>query len=1060
MSLNRRSSVFRRQSSISGPPVIGNSTVLNGSSPGQSKEPQTSNPAATPKVFKDLREQVKKGLNYADTSALSAVVDTFRHKDAIDDRALALEHGLTFISRLPEGNFATTLQNKAVELLYKDLSHPHSTNIGNGYAWRTADGSYNNVNMPEMGKAGTPYARSVQQTHPLPKHELPDPGLVFDTLLKRDGFVKHPAGLSSMMFSFAALVIHSVFRTSHTDVNINETSSYVDLSPLYGHNQEAQDKVRVKDGRGVLYPDVFAEDRLLLLPPAVCVILVLFSRNHNYIAKKLFEINERGTYQDPKTLSGTKLLAQDEELFQTAKLVNCGWFGSVVFSDYFSSILGLVREGSSWSLNPFGEIRSPDHSVFDRGQGNVCSVEFNCLYRWHATTSVEDEKWVGDVFKKIFDGKSPEEVTPADFQAAAQKVQAMQPDITHWTFGELKRQADGTFRDEDLANILHNATEHPAAAFRARGTPASMRLHEMMGIEQNRRWGVCSLNDFRKYLGLKPYANFREWNPDPEIADAAEKLYGDINYLELYVGLQAEEAKPVVDGAGLCPGYTISRAILSDAIALTRGDRHFTHDYTPFNLTAWGFADCQRDPKAFGFGSTLGRLFLRTLPHSFSENSAYAFFPLMTPSAMKVQLQKLHLLDSYDLARPVQLAPVQTVQEYAQVVEVLKSDKFVAPYAERAAKVIRGKGFFIVEGDKQQREVYDKLFESEEARDRVGAFFRDTTRKLISTHSFTLVGGKKCVVDIVRDVLKIVPVYWAADLAGIQLKTRDTPHGDYTPLALYDILSEIYALVFLETEMAKIMVLQAKVQAHVDGLLSHIKANLGLPSRVSMIDTVSSLFGKHKKTEQHELVKRLRETGRGSELANTILALMVGSTVELSIGLINMVNLYMGSDNDAEIRALATSAGDLNGYVYEAQRLDPPFQGVYRTPSEEVTIANTKFAQGMRIFLDVATASLNSDVFAEPTIVDPGRNPKEGYLHGDGAFRSLGETLTAKIMSEVLHVVFGYKNVARAPGQSGILKRFKDDSRPDLRFAYLDQNKFTSPWPTSMAVQYDAPEAA
>jgi len=26
---------------------------------------------------------------------------------------------------------------------------------------------------------------------------------------------------------------------------------------------------------------------------------------------------------------------------------------------------------------------------------------------------------------------------------------------------------------------------------------ASMRLHEIMGIEQNRQWGVCSLNDFR-----------------------------------------------------------------------------------------------------------------------------------------------------------------------------------------------------------------------------------------------------------------------------------------------------------------------------------------------------------------------------------------------------------------------------------------------------------------------------------------------------------------------------------------------------------------------------------
>lgn len=46
------------------------------------------------------------------------------------------------------------------------------------------------------------------------------------------------------------------------------------------------------------------------------------------------------------------------------------------------------------------------------------------------------------------------------------------------------------------------------------------------------------------------------------------------------VGLQAEEAKPSVEGSGLCPGYTISRAILSDAIALVRGDRFFTIDFT------------------------------------------------------------------------------------------------------------------------------------------------------------------------------------------------------------------------------------------------------------------------------------------------------------------------------------------------------------------------------------------------------------------------------------------------------------------------------------------------
>ena len=57
-----------------------------------------------------------------------------------------------------------------------------------------------------------------------------------------------------------------------------------------------------------------------------------------------------------------------------------------------------------------------------------------------------------------------------------------------------------------------------------------------------------------------------EWNSNPEIADAAEKLYGDIDYLELYTGLQAEEAKPVVDGAGLCPGIECIPLLLKETL--------------------------------------------------------------------------------------------------------------------------------------------------------------------------------------------------------------------------------------------------------------------------------------------------------------------------------------------------------------------------------------------------------------------------------------------------------------------------------------------------------------
>ena len=196
--------------------------------------------------------------------------------------------------------------------------------MGDEYAWRSADGSGNNVVNPNLGKAGNPYARSVSQTNPLPRHQLPDPGLVFDTLLRRDkvrissrihflqaaltpnclvhtppswslvpdvlvcrpchSFVRHDRlfpGHPVKLTSILTPLLPSVFRTNHDNVNINETSSYVDLAPLYGVNQQKQEEVRDRKGRGMLHPDVFSEDRLLLLPPAVCVLLVLFNRNHN-----------------------------------------------------------------------------------------------------------------------------------------------------------------------------------------------------------------------------------------------------------------------------------------------------------------------------------------------------------------------------------------------------------------------------------------------------------------------------------------------------------------------------------------------------------------------------------------------------------------------------------------------------------------------------------------------------------------------------------------------------------------------------------------------------------
>lgn len=155
-----------------------------------------------------------------------------------------------------------------------------------------------------------------------------------------------------------------------------------------------------------------------------------------------------------------------------------------------------------------------------------------------------------------------------------------------WTFGGLRRESNGRFPDAGIAKIIQSATASRAGAFRARGVPSAMRVLEILGIEQARAWGTCTLNEFRQFVGLKPYSTFAEWNSDMSIAAAAKKLYGHIDNMELHPGLHAEEPKAPGPGAGLCPGYTLSRAILADAVCLTRGDRFMTTDCTRKLLTS------------------------------------------------------------------------------------------------------------------------------------------------------------------------------------------------------------------------------------------------------------------------------------------------------------------------------------------------------------------------------------------------------------------------------------------------------------------------------------------
>lgn len=119
---------------------------------------------------------------------------------------------------------------------------------------------------PTVGAANTPYARSVRPQILQPP-DRPDPGELFDILMARDVFKPHPAKLSSMLFYLASIIIHDLFSTDRVSGN-NMTSSYLELSPLYGNNQVEQNAMRTfQDGK--IKPDCFSSKRVLGFPPGV-----------------------------------------------------------------------------------------------------------------------------------------------------------------------------------------------------------------------------------------------------------------------------------------------------------------------------------------------------------------------------------------------------------------------------------------------------------------------------------------------------------------------------------------------------------------------------------------------------------------------------------------------------------------------------------------------------------------------------------------------------------------------------------------------------------------------
>ncbi|GJJ14696.1 hypothetical protein Clacol_008963 [Clathrus columnatus] len=1008
-----------------------------------------------------IEAQIKRG-------SPGAFWDALRNQNGVglNDRKMILEEVLILMARLPPGSqLGLQVERFMIDFLYKDLPHPPATFLApitplqthaedpsdgmKSFAWRTPDGRNNNPLIPHLGAAHTPYARSVSATHPLPQYTLPDPGLVFDTLLRRNKNVNHPTGLSTLFFAFANIIIHSLFDTNRSDWRINDTSSYLDLSPLYGVDMDEQKTVRRFDGTGRLYDDTFADIRMLGMPPPVPALLVVFNRNHNFIADRILRINEYGKYEfDPLPSDPKKLRDQDDEIFNRARLVNAGAFMQAILHDYVGCILHMTPDINPWYLDALAELRDSSHDILPRGEGNVCSVEFNLLYRWHATTSEKEEKWLDEFSKRVFPNKSYDEITVEQFgPAVARELLGQGMDPRKWTFGGHDRLSrdptTGRLSDKDLAETLQDATDDMAQAFRARGIPAVFRVIEILGIKQARAWNVCSLNEFRKFLGLRAYSSFQEWNPDAEISAAAERLYHDIDNLELFVGMQAEETRPSISGSGLCSGYTMSRSILADAVALVRGDRFSTTECTPQNLTSWGFQDIQTTPDNGSLGGILAKLLFRALPNHYLPGSVYAHFPFIVPTSMRQFMQKKNsdMVKKYNWERVEPISTVIPTTEIMSIKEILgNSSTFFAPYQSRMATLTKGHGFYFGGADSSKnqkiRELVLNVLFTPSANTSHADFFYQNTLELLVNKSYQT-GPITRTVDIVQEVINCVFVYLNNRPANAWFLEQNAKK------AAKEILSDIFSL---SGEIEKVA-----------GSLNRTLSKLTKQFKHHDEDVRQT---RHAFEELKNMFKNNTE-----ELSYNVFGILVNCVANWSHAMVHVVNFYLDPSRKEErnvISNLASSGrfseleeAQFRGYVREALRLDPPISGVLRESHSAVSVQEKQIASNGRVYLNLAKAYKNENMFGNPYSVTPQRvlSDKVLSLFVPGAHSSLNEEFSEKTMAQTLRAIFNKKNLRRGPGPSGKLARFTEETFGAQQTLYLDMKGQVTMWPQTMVVQ-------
>jgi prostaglandin-endoperoxide synthase 2 len=139
---------------------------------------------------------------------------------------------------------------------------------------------------------------------------------------------------------------------------------------------------------------------------------------------------------------------------------------------------------------------------------NWMTIEFNLLYRWHGLTPT---------MVKLPGGKE----VPCE-ETVLNNTELL---------------------NHGLGAMVEAASKQPAGDIGLFNTPEFLLWVEQVGIQMGRDMKLASYNDYREAFGLPRVTAFDQISGDPERQNRLRELYGDVDRIEFYVGLFAEDVR-------------------------------------------------------------------------------------------------------------------------------------------------------------------------------------------------------------------------------------------------------------------------------------------------------------------------------------------------------------------------------------------------------------------------------------------------------------------------------------------------------------------------------------